>query len=174
MHWIRFAVLIVAATILQTSFLGVAWVISPDIRPDLLLILLVFFAVQTEGNDAVITSFIIGFAADLANPTAGLMGPRIISYGLFGTLLNTLHNVVSLRRLPLQGLAILILGLLTTTFSYLLAHIRPGPVSISVARELFWQPLLSACIGPFLSLPVGWWMRINEKRRRRDRWRSVR
>ncbi len=170
MHWIRFAVLITAATILQTSFLGVAWVVSPDIRPDLLLILLVFFAVHTEGNEAVITSFVIGFAADLANPAADLMGPRIISYGLLGTLLNSLHSVISLRRLPLQGVAILVMGLLTTALSYLLAHIRPGPVAISPGRELFWQPLLSACIGPFLSLPVAWWMRINGRRRRRSRW----
>ena len=170
MLWFRFAVLIVIATILQTSFLGVIWIISPDITPDLLLILLVFFAIHCESNDAIIASFVIGFAADLASPAAGLMGPRIISFGLFGTLLSTLHHVVSLRRLSLQGVAIFIMGLLTAILSYLLAYIRPGPVSIGVARELFWQPAFSALVGPFLSLPVAWWMRINGKRRRRSRW----
>ena len=170
MHWFRFAVLIVIATILQTSFLGVVWIISPDITPNLLLILLVFFATHSESNDAIIASFVIGFAADLASPAAGLMGPRIISFGLFGTLLSTLHHVVSLRRLFLQGVAIFIMGLLTAILSYLLAYIRPGPVSISMARELFWQPAFSALVGPFLSLPVAWWMRINDKRRRRSRW----
>ena len=169
MRWFRFAVLIVIATILQTSFLGVVWIISPDIKPDLLLILLVFFAVHGESKDAVVTSFVIGFAADLASPASGLMGPRIISFGLFGTLLSNLHHVISLRRLPLQGVAIFVLGVLTTVLSFLLAYVRPGPVSISVARELFWQPALSACVGPFLSLPVGWWMCINDRKRRRGR-----
>ena len=170
MHWLRFAVLIVIATVLQTSFLGVVWVISPDITPNLLLILLVFFATHCESNDAVITSFVIGFAADLANPAAGLMGPQIISFGLFGTLLSNLHDVISLRRLPLQGLAIFVLGLLTAILSYLLAYVRPGSVLIDPARDLFWQPALSACVGPFLSLPVGWWMRINGRKRRRRAW----
>jgi rod shape-determining protein MreD len=169
MRWFRFAVLIVVATILQTSFLGKAWVVSPDIRPDLLLILLVFFAVHCESNDAVITSFVIGFAADLANPAAGLMGPQIISFGLFGTLLSNLHHVISLRRLPQQGVAIFVVGLLTSILSYLLAYIRPGPVVISMAREFFWQPALSAIIGPFLSLPMAWLMRMNGKSRRRGR-----
>ena len=171
MRWFRFAVLVVIATILQTSFLGVVWVISPDITPNLLLILLVFFAVQSESNDAVITSFVIGFAADLANPAAGLMGPRILSYGICGTLLSNLQDVISLRRLPLQGLAIFVVGLLTSILSYLLASIRPGVVVIGVAREFFWQPVLSAFIGPFLSLPIAWLMRFDEKSRRRNRRR---
>ena len=170
MRWFRFAVLIVVATILQTSFLGVVWIISPDIKPDLLLILLVFFAVHCESNDAVVASFVIGFAADLASPASGLMGPRIISFGLFGTLLSSLHHAISLRRLPLQGLAIFILGVLTTILSFLLAYIRPGSASLGIARELFWQPAFSALVGPFLCLPVAWWMRINSRRRRRRRW----
>lgn len=169
MRWFRFAVLVVAATIFQTSFLGVVWVISPDITPNLLLILLVFFAVYSESNDAVITSFVIGFAADLANPAAGLMGPRILSYGLCGTLLSNLQDVISLRRLPLQGVAIFVVGLLTSILSYLLAYIRPGSVVISMAREFFWQPTLSAFIGPFLSLPMAWLMRLDKKSRRRNR-----
>jgi len=169
MRWFRFALLVVAATILQTSFLGVVWVISPDITPNLLLILLVFFATHSESNDAVITSFVIGFAADLASPAAGLMGPRILSYGLFGTLLSNLQDVISLRRLPLQGVAVFVMGLLTSILSYLLAYIRPGAVVISMAREFFWQPILSAFIGPFLSLPMAWLMHLDEKSRRRNR-----
>ena len=169
MRWLRFAVLIVIAMILQTSFLGAVWVISPDIQPDLLLILLVFFAVRCNPNDAVITSFAIGFAADLASPAAGFMGPQIISFGLFGTLLSHLHNVISIRRLPYQGLAIFVMGLATAILSHLLAHLRTDPAPMNMARELFWQPVLSAVLGPFLSLPLAWWMHINKNRRRRGK-----
>jgi len=170
MRWLRFAVLILVAAILQTSFLGVVWVISPDIQPDLLLILLVFFAVRCKANDAVITSFAIGFAADLASPTAGFMGPQIISFGLFGTLLSNLHHVISIRRLPYQGLAIFVMGLATAILSHLLAQLRADPAPMNMARELFWQPVVSAVLGPFLSLPLAWSMHINRKKRRRGKW----
>ena len=173
MRWLRFAVLILVATILQTGFLGVAWLGSPDIRPDLLLVLLVFFAVYGEPRDAVITSFAIGFAADLASPAMGLMGPRMISFGLFGTLLSDLHHTISLRRLPYQGGAIFVVGILASALTHLLVRLRAEPMAIPWAREFFWQPLLSAVIGPFLCLPVRWWMHINGGRRRRRGLRSL-
>ncbi len=170
MRWFRFAVLIVVATVLQTSFLGVAWLGHPDIRPDLLLILMVFFAIWAEPRDAVITSFTIGLAADLASPAMGLMGPRIISFGLFGTVLSDLHHTISLKRLPFQAAAIFAVGILTATLTHLLVRLRADPVAIHWAREFFWQPLLSAVVGPFLCLPVGWWMHISSSGRRRRRW----
>ena len=173
MAWLRFAALIVVATILQTSFIGAVWILSTDIRPDLLLILLVFFAIRCDPHDAVITSFIIGFAADLANPAAGFMGPRIITFGLFGTLLNNLHNVISIRHFSHQVVAILIMGLATPIFTQLLAHLRTDPAPLSMARDLFWQPVFSALIGPFLSLPMAWWMQMNGKRRRSRRGGSL-
>ncbi len=113
MRWLRFAVLILAATILQTSLTGIIAVTRANIKPDLLLILLVFFAVRCNSTDAVITSFAIGFAADLAGPTLGLMGPRTISFGLIGTLVSDLHNVISTRRVVYQAIAILLVGVLT-------------------------------------------------------------
>lgn len=169
MRWLRFAVLILVATILQIGFLGLAWIGRTDIRPDLLLILMVFFAIHAEPRDAVITSFTLGFAADLASPAMGFMGPRIISFGLFGTLLNDLQNTISLKRLPFQAVAILLLGILTATSTYLLVRLRAEPVAIQGARDFFWQPLLSAAVGPFLCLPVGWWMHINDSVRKRRR-----
>ena len=90
MRWFRFAVLVLVASILQTGLVGVLSIRRPDIKPDLLLILLVFFAFRCNSTDAVLTSFAIGFVADLSNPVRGVMGPRIISFGLFGTLLSDL------------------------------------------------------------------------------------
>ena len=76
MHWVRFALLVIAATILQTSVVGMMAVRRPDVAPDLMLIGLVFFAIHARGADAVITSFTMGFAADLISPTTGLIGPQ--------------------------------------------------------------------------------------------------
>ncbi|MHC4518592.1 MAG: rod shape-determining protein MreD [Planctomycetota bacterium] len=173
MAWFRFAALVVVATILQTSFIGAVWILSTDIRPDLLVILLVFFAIRCDSNDAVLTSFIIGFAADLAYPASGFMGPRIISFGLFGTLLNNLHNVISIRRFSHQAVAILAMGLATPILTQLLAHLRTDPAPLNIVRELFWQPVFSALVGPFLSLPMAWWMQMSGRRRRRSRGKSL-
>ena len=90
MRWLRFLILILVATILQKGMLA-RW----DYKPDVLLILLVFFAVYNPTTEAIISSFSIGFAADLIGTT---MGPQMISYGLFGTLLAYVRQVVAIRR----------------------------------------------------------------------------
>jgi rod shape-determining protein MreD len=165
MRWIRFAVLVLLASILQAGLVDVFRVVRPEIKPDLLLILLVFFASRCNSTDAVITSFAIGFVADLVSPIRGVMGPRIISFGLFGTVLYDLGRVFSLRRPLYQGGAIFIMGILTAALSYLLASLRAEGGQASLSAQFLWQPLYSAILGPLLSLPVGWWMHMNRKSR---------
>jgi len=175
MRWLRFAVLILAATILQTSLMGIIAVTKANIKPDLLLVLLVFFAVRCNRTDAVITSFTIGFAADLTSPTMGLMGPRIISFGLVGTLLSDLHSVISTRRVVYQAVTIFVVGVVTAGLGHLLTLLRAGGVAANLSAEIVWQPLYSAVLGPLFSLPAGWWMGMNRRNRRRgggrSRWR---
>ena len=173
MRWLRFAVLILAAMILQTSLLGMVALPRTGIKPDLLLILLVFFAVRCQASDAVITSFIIGFAADLISPTMGLMGPRIISFGLFGTLLSELHSVISTRRMVHQAVTIFLMGVLTAALSHLLTLLRAEPDPTGLAAPFFGQPLYSALVGPFLSVPVSWWMRMSKRNRTYGRIRAL-
>ena len=103
MHWLRFAVLVLLATVLQASFFA-----DLNSKPDLLLILLVFFAVYCDTSDAIICSFVIGFAADLIGQT---MGPQMISYGIFGSALAYLHRVIAIRQIPYQIVAIFITAL---------------------------------------------------------------
>lgn len=171
MLWLRFAVLIVGATVLQTSYRDVAWLGNLNVRPDLLLILLVFFATHAEPREAIIASFVIGFAADLASPAMGFMGPQVITFLLLGTLLNALHNTISLKRLPFQGIAIFAVGILAAILTYVLARLRAQTHVANIAAEFFWQPLVSAVVGPFLCLPVAWWMHITDSKRSRRRKR---
>jgi rod shape-determining protein MreD len=165
MRWFRFAVLILAATILQTGLMGVLAVTGANIKPDLLLILLVFFAVRSSPRDAVVTSFTIGFAADLISPVMGLMGPRIISYGLAGTLLSDLHSIISTRRAAYQAVTIFLVGLVTAGLTYLLTLLRSEAPTMNLYAELLGQPLYSALLGPLLSWPVSGWMSMNRGRR---------
>jgi len=160
-------VLILVASILQTG-VGAMRIAQPDITPNLLLILLAFFAFRADPTDAIITSFAIGLAADLSHPTASrLMGPWIISYGLFGTLLSDLSGTLSPRRLSYQAATLFLLGFLTAGLAYLLTMLRADRLVAHLTAELFWQPLYSAVLGPLLFWPIGWWMRMHGRGARR-------
>jgi rod shape-determining protein MreD len=169
MRWFRFAALVLVATILQTSLVGMIG--FRGVKPDLLLILLVFFAISIDPRDAIVASFAIGFAADLSNPIRGLMGPQIISFGVFGTLLSDVHSIISIQRMAHQAVTILIVGSLTALVSYLLTFFRAEPATTHLATQLLWQPLYAAILGPFLFFPMAWWMRITKRARDRRRQR---
>ncbi len=156
MRWFRFAVLILVATLLQASLLA-----HLGIKPDLLLILLVFFAVYCDCSEAIISSFAIGFAADIIAPA---MGPQIISFGLFGTALAYLNRVVAIKKMPYQAIVIFITGFLVGTLTHLLSLLIGEPAAKNICSILLWASLYTALVGPFLFLPVAWWMRIRTKR----------
>ncbi|KPL24778.1 MAG: hypothetical protein AMJ75_02715 [Phycisphaerae bacterium SM1_79] len=156
MRWFRFAVLACLATVLQAGFLA-----SLKIRPDLLLILLVFFAIYCSTTDAIITSFTIGFAADLIGRT---MGPQMISFGLFGTLLAYLRRAITIREMPYQALAIFVTGLLAGALAHCLNLLTGEPTAPNIYRVTFGMALYSSIVGPFLFLPIAWWMHIKTRR----------
>jgi rod shape-determining protein MreD len=157
MRWFRFALLILAVTVLQKGLLA-RW----GGKPDLLVILLVFFAIYNNTSDAIISSFTIGFAADLVGSQ---MGTQMISFGLFGTLLAYLHRVIAIKRMPYQALAIFAASVLTGFLTHLLAYITKGePVAANIYAVVFLTALYSSIVGPFLFLPSAWWMRIKINR----------
>jgi len=162
MRWFRFAVFILTVTVLQASLLDIITVTDWNIKPDLLLILLVFFAIYSNTSEAIITSFTIGFAADIIGPPA--MGPQIISFGLFGTALAYLHRVIAIKKMAYQSAAIFITGLLAGVVVLLLTYLKGQPTGASIYAVLFGTSLYSALVGPFLFLLSAWWMRIKTPR----------
>lgn len=160
MRWLKFAILIVIAAILQASLMESFSIFSA--RCNLLLILLVFFAIYCSGPDAIITSFSIGFAADIISSA---MGPRIISYGLFGTLLAHLHRVIAIRTMPLQSIVIFAVGVLTGVSAVFLNFIKGIEQSVSLSQAVLGTSIYSALAGPFLLQFFGWWMRLKTGRK---------
>ena len=161
MRWFRFAVFILTVTVLQASLLDIIAVTDLNIKPDLLLILLVFFAIYCNTSEAIITSFTIGFAADIISPA---MGPQIISFGLFGTALAYLHRVIAIRKMAYQSAAIFITGILAGVLVPFLTYLKGQPTGSNVYTVVFGTSLYSALLGPFLFLPSAWWMRIKTQR----------
>jgi len=161
MRWLRFAVIILVFAMLQTGLVGIIAVSPAEIRPNLLLIALVFFSIHGNPYDAIITSFAIGFAADIIGPA---MGPQMISFGIFGTLLADLHRVIAIRKIPYQAAAMFAVGSATAALTYLLTFLKGQPSASNIYAQLLWTPIYSAVVGPFLFLPMGWWMRIRTRR----------
>ena len=162
MRWFRFAVLISLVTVLQAGLLNIIAVPPLGIKPNLLLILLVFFAIYCNTTNAIITSFIIGFAADISIGSA--MGSQTISFGLFGTALAYLHRVIAIKNYPYQSLAIFITGALASTLAHFLALLKGQSAVPNIYTVILATALYSAVIGPFLFLPADWWMRIKTHR----------
>jgi rod shape-determining protein MreD len=164
MRWLRFAVFILIVTVLQAGMVDIIAVTRWKIRPDLLLILLVFFSIYCNTSEAIITSFTIGFAADIIS---GAMGSQTLSFGLFGTSLAYLHRVVSIRKIPYQSVAIFITGVLAGTLAYLLSLLKGQAASPNIYADIFGTSLYSSLVGPFFFLPSAWWMRIKTHRFRK-------
>ena len=162
MRWFRFAVLILAVAIVQKGVFD-----RLGTRPDLLLVLLVFFAVYCGTSDAIITSFAIGFAADLVGSPMP-MGSHMIAFGVFGTLLAYLHRVIAIGRMPHQALAIFAAALLAGALTHLLAVlVQTEPLAPNVYTVLFWTSVCSSIVGPLLFTPLAWCMNIKTNRMRR-------
>ncbi len=161
MRWLRFAVLILIVTVLQASLVDIIAIGRFNIKPDLLLILMVFFALYCNQPDAIITSFTIGFAADIIGSA---MGTRIISFGLLGTMLSYLHGAITIRRASYQSLVIFISGILTGLLVHFLTLLKGQQTAASAYTIIILTSVYSGLAGPFLFLPTGIWMRIKTHR----------
>ena len=159
MRWLRFALLVCFATVVQASFLS-----RYSIRPDLMVILLVFFAIFCNTSDAIITSFAIGFAADLIGRT---MGSQMIAFGLCGTALAYLNRVIAIRKMPYQAVAIFIISIIAGIIANILNHLKGQTPGTPIYSNVFWMSLYSGIAGPFVFLFFAWWMRIRMQRFRR-------
>ena len=150
MRWFRFAALILFVTVLQASVLS-----NLSVGPDLLLILLVFFCIYGTPSEAIITSFAIGFAADLIGPPMTLlpMGPQTISFGVFGTGLAYLHRVINVRKMPYQAAAIFAVAFLAGALAQSLALLKGRSIPANIWTILLGVAVYSGLVGPFLFLP---------------------
>ena len=113
MRWLRFLIVLLICTLLNAgNLLNTVSVSSFNIRPDLLLILLVFVAINCETSDAIIASFIVGFAADISGSA---IGPFTVGFGVVGLMISQLRKVVIMKRMVHQAAAIFVIGLIAGT-----------------------------------------------------------
>ena len=147
MRWLRFAVLILLFTFIQGSNLPQLLKLEIGATPDFLLILLAFFAIRADGREAVVTSFAIGIAADIISP---YMGPHIIAFGLFGTVLNNLKKLIIVQRMSHNVVAVLAVGIAAQTFSELLAIFQSHISFSQIVFDSFGTAVYSALLAPYI------------------------
>jgi rod shape-determining protein MreD len=150
--------LVLLTALLQAGMVDILSLTSLNIKPDLLLILMAFFAVFSNTKDAIITSFTIGFAADIISTSA--MGSRMLSFGICGTILAYLTRLIVIRKMPYQALVIFLTALITGLFAHLLKTMKISQTPDFIYTAIIGMAVYSAVIGPFLFLPSAWWMRI--------------
>ena len=148
MRWISFSIILLIAVILEAgNLLNVFAVGGWYIRPAILITLLVFYAFSCRPRDAIICSFIIGFAADL---TGAIMGPHIICFGLLGLLLNQSNQILYARRSIYKALIIFAVYLIAETFSHWLALLKGVDTQENFYTILLFTAFYSAVISPII------------------------
>ena len=158
MRWLRFLIVLLICTLLNAgNLLNTVSMSSFNIRPDLLLILLVFVAINCETSDAIIASFIVGFAADISGSA---IGPFTVGFGVIGSMISQLRKVVIMKRMVHQAAAIFVTGLIAGTLVQFLTFFKTGETPSNVYVILVGSCLYSAVIGPVIWLSLsalsGW------------------
>jgi rod shape-determining protein MreD len=144
MRWLRFTFLVIVVAVLQISTaMNVLELTDLRIRPNMLLVLLVYFAIYCDGYDAVIISFALGFAGDIIG---GVIGPHFISYGIIGAALAHIREVILLKSTRQQALTIFITGVLTEAVALMLTGLKVSGLAKAGAREIIAVAVYSAII----------------------------
>jgi rod shape-determining protein MreD len=167
MRWPRFAVMVLITALLQSNVVDRISVTQWHIVPDLMLILMVFFAIKCNIEDAIISSFSIGLVADIIMMGFPL-GPRIISFGLFGTGLAYLNRVIAIKKISHQSVAIFTIGFTSGILIRILSSLAGRPAWSGWFGIVLGSSIYSAVIGPFLFIILDLAMNIKSKRRGRD------
>lgn len=149
MQWLAFLITAVVTVTVQTT-LAPALTVG-GVRPDFILIAVIFFALHGRGLDAVIAGWALGFAADLQSVQRfGLMALcyAMVAYGVYAIrpYLFRRHPLAQFLVTWISGL--LVYGLLLSMTS-LEAAIRGGAPGAGWGLA-FWVSLYSACFAPIV------------------------
>lgn len=163
MYWIRFAILLPTAAVLQVALGAGLALTKARIQFDIPLILMSYFAANALIPDAVIACFAVGLVADLIGWT---LGPQMLAFGLCGTMISYIKRFVMLHRPVQMAILICMAGAATGLLARILSAIKGVPVPLPAVNHVLLDPIYSAIIGPVLVIPLEKIMRLRDKRYR--------
>ena len=152
MKWLRFILLLLFIAVLQSgTVMNIFALTDRYIKPNMSLLLLVYFAINCDSYNAIITSFALGFAADLAG---SVMGPHIISYGLTGVAVAYVRNIILMKKTGQQAAAIFAAGIFVELIAVLLTGFKASGLAKADGMEIFAVAVYSAILWFMLKWPL--------------------
>lgn len=152
MHWIAFAILVYVVTVLQASV--VPFLAVHTIRPDLLVIVAVHYALAARAHDAMLSCWIIGLVIDLCSLSYAEhanVGVHAISLGLTGLLIVKVRDLTfrdsALTRLIFTFAAKLVVSALAG--GYMLYVVRGSQSLDHVLITAIYAALYTALLAPY-------------------------
>lgn len=165
MRWISFFIILLVTTLLEAGNLLNLFAIGGwYIRPSILITLLVYYALSCQSQDAIICSFLIGFAADL---TTGLVGPHTLCFGFIGLLLNQSNQILIVQRAHHEALIVFAVYFVAETIAYWLGLLKGQQTQGTYYSILLFTGIYSAIISPVIwsvLASLSGWMTVNKSR----------
>ena len=158
MRWFSFIIMLLIGTLLDAgNLLDLIAIGGRDIRPSILITLLVYYAIVCKPQEAISFSFLIGIGADLA---AGTMGPHMVCYGLLGTALNSVAQSLTIRQALAHALFVFGAYLISEIIAYWLGLLKTHQPQPEVYSLCFLRGVFSAVVCPLvwsiLDIFSGW------------------
>lgn len=148
MRWFSFVLILLIAALLEAgNLLNVFAIGGWYVRPGILITLLVYYSFSCRPRDAIICSFVIGFAADL---TGDVMGPHMICFGLLGLLLNQSNQILFAKRAIYKAMIVFAVYFIAETFSHWLGLLKGLDAKDSYYSILLFTAVYSAIISPVI------------------------
>ncbi len=149
MRWLPFIILAYISILLQTTV--VERLEISHVRPDLVFIMAVFYALHAASPDAMIAAWTLGFVTDLCG--SGHLGVFAFSYGLMALLIVQLRDSM-FRDHPLTSLFVTLfctwVVYLMAGLHFILSHPQAQRSIIEMLLHSTYTAMYSAALAPYL------------------------
>lgn len=152
MYWIGFAVAAYVAAALQA---GVApWIAIQGHEPDFLLILAAYYALTAPAEQAAISCWILGLAADVVDYT---LGARALGYGLMGMAVLRVRGMIFRDQIVPHAVIVTLGCFAIRVFAQTVEMVKMDQIHLSLFVGLVLGSALSAVYSAVLTLlPLHW------------------
>ncbi len=148
MRWVIFSLLLLVSMILDAgNVLNVIALGQWNIKPSVLITVLVFSTLNSSSRYGIICGFATGFAADVAGT---VMGPHMLCFGIIGLILTRFQKTMTLRRFPHQMAVVFLTFLAAELPAYALSVFKTGEKTPHILPVLLLTGAYSSLAAPFV------------------------
>lgn len=133
-----------------------------NFRPDVMIILMVFFALKFESISGLIACFLLGLGADIVSLP---MGPFVIAFTIAGALIANIRKSSVADNIVFQAILIFVATIVILGGAEFIKYIADKDVSSHLIKRIFVTGLYNLVFGPILLLLIdGFWSGLGMKK----------